>query len=321
MKAVSAGGAQNPQKRKMFLQRPTSLLSLAFMALGAAMLIGHEPALSQEAPRLSPPLATASPDTVKVPIDVSAELGANGEKIISGLTWRIYEDMGDNVSPTLITKSNAPTPSFQLPPGNYIVQAAYGYASTSKRIQVQAAPLTERLAISAGALRLSGTVGDSAIPASQLSFSVYVPIGADSEGRLVLTNAKPGDIIRLPEGAYHIVSTYGDANAIQRADLRVETGKVTEAILNHRAAIVTLKLVASIGSEAFADTAFSVLTPGGDVIREAIGAFPQVTLAEGDYVLIARHDDKVYTREFKVEAGLNRDIEIVEKQPSVPATP
>ncbi len=110
-----------------------------------------------------------------------------------------------------------------------------------------------------------------------------------------------------------MVSTYGESNAIQRADLRVENGKVTEATLNHRAATVTLKLVAAPGAEAFAGTAFSVLTPGGDTIREAIGAFPQVTLAEGDYVLIARHDGQVYTREFKVESGLDRDIEVVAK--------
>jgi hypothetical protein len=74
---------------------------------------------------------------------------------------------------------------------------------------------------------------------------------------------------------------------------------------------VTLKLVGSAGGEAFAGTAFSVLTPGGDVIREAIGAFPSVTLAEGEYVLIARHEGKVYTREFKIESGLDRDVEII----------
>jgi hypothetical protein len=58
---------------------------------------------------------------------------------------------------------------------------------------------------------------------------------------------------------------------------------------------------------------FSVLTPGGDVIREAIGSFPVVTLAEGNYTLIARNDGKVYTREFTVESGLDRDIEVVSK--------
>jgi hypothetical protein len=110
-----------------------------------------------------------------------------------------------------------------------------------------------------------------------------------------------------------VVSTYGDANAIMRSDLKVESGRVTEATLNHRAATVTLKLVGSEGGEAIAGTTFSVLTPGGDVIREAIGAFPSVTLAEGEYVLIARHEGKVHTKEFRVESGLDRDIEVIAK--------
>src|SRR5690606_30920499 len=135
---------------------------------------------------------------------------------------------------------------------------------------------------------------------AQLSFSVFVPLQGNSEGRLIVANAKGGELIRLPEGTYHIVSTYGDSNAIQRADVAVESGKVTDATLHHRAARVTLKLVAAPGGEAFAGTAFSVLTPGGDVIREAIGAFPQVILAEGDYVLIARQEGQIYSRDFKV---------------------
>jgi hypothetical protein len=31
-------------------------------------------------------------------------------------------------------------------------------------------------------------------------------------------------VIRLPEGVYHVVSTYGDANAIMRSDMKVEAG-------------------------------------------------------------------------------------------------
>ena len=130
-----------------------------------------------------------------------------------------------------------------------------------------------------------------------------MPVGTNVEGRLVRGNVKAGEIIRLPEGIYHVVSTYGESNAIMRADLKVETGRVTEAALNHRAATLTLKLVAAAGGESFAGTAFSVLTPGGDVIREVIGAFPSVTLAEGDYVVIARQGAQVYTREFHVDSG------------------
>ena len=250
----------------------------------------------------------------QVMLNAGATFAGSNEPIRSGLVWRIYEDRGDASQPTIVARSTGSMPSFTLSPGNYIIHVAYGFASASKRISVQRGNLNERLAINAGALQLKGAVGGSPIPANRLTFSVYVPEVQNSEGRLVIADAKANDMIRLPEGTYHVVSTYGDANAIMRSDLKVESGRVTEATLNHRAATVILKLVASAGGEAFAGTAFSVLTPGGDVIREAIGAFPSLTLAEGDYVLIARHEGQVYTREFKVESGQDRDVEVLAKK-------
>jgi hypothetical protein len=247
-------------------------------------------------------------------LSLSAVFAGDQKPIRSGLVWRVYEDRTDGATTASVAKSSAPSPSFTLKPGTYIVHAAYGFASASKRVTLNPGQAVDRLTLSAGALQLAGSVADVAIPANRLPFSVFVPIGNNSEGRLVVANAKAGELIRLPEGTYHVVSTFGESNAIMRSDLKVDSGKVTAATLHHRAATVTLKLVGSAGGEAFAGTAFSVLTPGGDVIREAIGAFPSLTLAEGDYVLIARHEGQVYTREFKVESGLDRDVEVLAKK-------
>ncbi len=242
---------------------------------------------------------------------LSAQFSADRKPIRSGLVWRVLVETADGTPPRIVARSNDAEPVFQLEPGVYLLHAAYGFASGTKRVTLGPQGLSDRISISAGALSLAGSIGETPIPPAQLTFSIFVPLQGNSEGRLVVNNAKAGELIRLPEGTYHIVSTYGDSNAIQRSDVRVESGKVTQATLHHRAAMVTLKLVAGPGGEAFAGTAFSVLTPGGDVIREAIGAFPQVILAEGDYVLIARQEGQVFSREFKVEAGRDRDIEVI----------
>jgi hypothetical protein len=113
---------------------------------------------------------------------------------------------------------------------------------------------------------------------------------------------------------YHVVSTYGGSNSIVRADIRVTSGKVTKAQMHHRAATVTLKLVSQPGGEARANTQWSVLTPGGDVIRELIGAFPSLTLAEGEYVAIARNDGRTYQGEFRVRGGADRDVEVLARE-------
>ncbi|MGF7052536.1 hypothetical protein GGC47_001701 [Bosea sp. OAE752] len=293
--------------------------ALAFAQLAFAQVaLAQAPAPAPAVDTMPPPAAQSVQDqpgaqAAVARLAVSAQFASDRKPIRSGLNWRILSETADGSAPRIVARSADATPNFMLPPGNYIVHAAYGFASGTKRISLGSQGVNDQVQISAGALTLAGSIGDAPIPAGLLSFQVFVPLQGNSEGRLVTGEAKAGDLIRLPEGTYHVVSTYGDSNAIQRADVRVETGKVTDATLHHRAAKVTLKLVATAGGEAFAGTAFSVLTPGGDVIREAIGAFPQVILAEGDYVLIARQEGQVYSRDFKVESGIDRDIEVLAK--------
>src|SRR6266702_2506047 len=121
------------------------------------------------------------------------------------------------------------------------------------------------------------------------------------------------EIFEIAAGGARFEGRYGDGNAVMRSDIRVQAGKLTDVTINHRAAVITLKLVTERGGEALANTAWSVLTPGGDVIKESIGAFPRVILAEGDYVAIARNEGKVFTRDFKVEPGFDREIEVMAK--------
>lgn len=264
--------------------------------------------------RLAPELGTEPVAAGPVTLTLQASFAGDDKPIRSGLVWRLY-GLKAGQSPELVAKLEAPLPTTTVPSGTYLVHLSYGLATEIKRLRLVPGAVTERMVINAGALRLggviTGAVGDGAIAPGRLSFQVFQPQPNDNEGRLVATAVKAGELVRLPEGTYHVVSTYGDSNAIMRADLKVDAGRVTQATLNHRAATVTLKLVAATGGEAFAGTAFSVLTPGGDVIREAIGAFPTVTLAEGEYLAIARNGGKVYNREFKVTSGLDEDVEIM----------
>ena len=254
-------------------------------------------------------------------LHLSAALGTDPAPARSGLDWRIYEQHGEG-DYRLVAQSNAAQPVFSLPNGVYIVHAAYGFASQMKRVTVADKPASERLTLKAGAVEVTGILGDAPITPDKLSLAIYVPERGNSQAKLVVANAKPGQIIRLPEGMYHIVSTYLDTvgvgslipvsntNSVVNADFRVPAGKIVQATLKHHAAVATLKLVNTAGGEALANTSFTVVTPGGDVIRELIGAFPSLVLAEGDYIAIARHDGKTYQADFKVQSAVDRDVEV-----------
>jgi hypothetical protein len=242
---------------------------------------------------------------------VSARFGRDLPAINTGLHWRVYRTEQNGV-PRLVKEDRGAAPTFVLPPGGYVINVGFGLASVTKAVQLRADRVSDVLEIPAGGLRIEGRVGDAKIPPSQISFDLYKGSQFEpGDKRAIATAITSGDLVLVPEGTYHIVSNYGDANATVRSDIRVQIGKLTDASVNHRAAIITLKLVNERGGEARANTQWSVLTPGGDVVKESIGAFPRVILAEGEYRAIARNDNKTFQGEFKVVNGVDREVEII----------
>ena len=235
--------------------------------------------------------------------------------INGGLHWRIFASKPEqNGVPRLVKEERTAGPTSALPPASDTVNVGFGLAKVTKAVQLRADTVREVFEIPAGGLRIEGRVGDAKIPPTQIAFDLYK--GSEFEPcdkRPIATSIMTGDVVLVPEGTYHIVSNYGDANATVRSDIRVQVGKLTDTTVNHRAAIITLKLVNDRGGEARANTQWSVLTPGGDVIKESIGAFPRVILAEGEYRAVARNDNRTYERGFRVIAGVDGEIEVISR--------
>ena len=233
-----------------------------------------------------------------------------------GVSWRIFD-----AAPTadgklkLVGEAHGGSVRIILKPGSYFVHASYGRAIAMRTITVGAGVDSDNVVLNAGGLRLSAMVGkDQPLTASDVSFDVYSPDDDGAQERTaVVTNAPAGHVIGLNAGTYHVVCHYGAANAIVRADIKIQPGKLTEAAVYQKAARLTLKLVSEQGGEAIANTAWSVVTPSGDSVADFVGAFPSVVLAAGQYTAIAKHEGKSYEHDFTVEPGLNRDIEVMAK--------
>jgi hypothetical protein len=247
-------------------------------------------------------------------LTLAAKLTEDDDPLAQGLVWRIFKpDAGSDEKLPLIATAKGGTSAFELEPGSYLVHAAFGRAGVTKRITLGNEARKETLVLDAGGLKLSATLsGGVRIPAANLRFSIFQgEESADGERALIVPDVKPDTVIRLNSGAYHIVSTYGSVNAIIRADINVEAGQLTEAAVEHKAAELTLKLVRNAGGEAMADTAWSVVNPSGEIIKESVGAFASMVLAEGDYTVIAKNKDKLFQKDFTVVAGQNADLEVV----------
>ena len=262
-------------------------------------------------PPVVPPPGAASPN--QAVLALTARFGKDQPAITGGLVWRVFSDRPDETGNfKLIREDRGATPNIVLPPGNYVVHVALGLVSAVRPVTLKAETARESFVLPAGGLRIEGRVGTSKIPQNQISFAIHKGSQFEvGERASLVPNVAAGDVVLVPEGTYYIISNYGDANSVVRSDIRVQSGKLTDVIITHRAAVITLKLVSDRGGEALANTAWSVITPGGDIIKESIGAFPRVVLSEGEYRAIAKNEGKVYERAFNVVNGVDGEVEVV----------
>lgn len=262
-------------------------------------------------------LATALPASAQFTpgrngiLALRATYGERGAEITGELVWRIYTVRGPDVQ--LFTKVDTAKPSLVLPPGQYAIHVSHGLATATRDINLSETGAVASLPINVGALIVSGHLGvpERPIPPQRQKLSLFIPTANNSEGKLVTESLRPMTRLALPEGTYHLVSTYSGSNSVVRTDVRIATGRVTEAVVNHRAATMTLKLVRQRGGVALAGAEWTIETPGGDIVAEAVGAFPSVDIGEGTYNVLARHNDREYRGQMKVEGGINRDFEII----------
>jgi hypothetical protein len=272
-----------------------------------------QPSVAAVPPVAPPPGAPAAPAAGQAVLSLTARYGKDLPVINNGLVWRIFSDRPDETGTfKLIREERGATPNIVLPPGSYVVHVALGLVSAVRAVTLKSETDRESFLLPAGGLRIEGRVGASKIPQNQISFAIYKGSQFElGERASLVPNVAAGDVALLPEGTYYIVSNYGDANSVVRSDIRVQAGKLTDVIITHRAAVIMLKLVSDKGGEALANTAWSVITPGGDVIKESIGAFPRVVLSEGEYRAIAKNEGKVYERAFNVVNGVDGEVEVV----------
>jgi hypothetical protein len=264
-------------------------------------------------PAAMPVPAPGGASSQQMSLTLVARFGRDGPaQITNGLVWRVFPAKPDLTGKfRAIKEDKTASPVMTLPAGDYVVHVSFGLASAAKAVHLKEAT-REVFELPAGGIKLEGRVGDVKIAASEITFDIFKGSQFEPGYKTALAQGVlTGDVVVVPEGNYHIVSNYGDTNAVVRSDIRVQAGKLTDVTVSHRAALITLKLASERGGDPIANTSWSVITPGGDVIKESTGVFPRLVLAEGDYRAIARNEGRTYERDFKVVAGVDGEVEVL----------
>lgn len=269
--------------------------------------LGGEPGVGIRQPAASQAPVTTEPQ----PVSLSARSGDSGPFITDGLVWRVFSTELDQTGElAMLSRSTDAATTLSLPPGEYVLHAAYGRAQASETLRVEPGPNNHVMIFELGGLQLNAAVvGDVPIPSDLLRFDVFAngPGGQTSIAESVAVD----ELLHLNTGVYSITSHFGPINAVVRAEIRVEANEVTQATLYHRAAQVSLKLVSEEGGEAIAAVEWEITDMSGTTLFTELGAFPATVLAEGTYTVIAQLGDQVYNREFEVIPGAPREIEVL----------
>jgi hypothetical protein len=297
-------------------------------AAATAVVVAALPAFAQEtsdpADIKLPGISSFAPATEEGPLAImggsqvtmAAQLTGEAVDISRGLVWRVFRpEPGPDGKLPLMASAQGGTAVFELAPGSYLVHASFGRAGATKRITVGREAKRESLVLDAGGLKLDAILTNGRrIPAAKLRFSIFEASGEDDGGAEIARDVKPNTVIRLNAGTYHVVSNYGNVNAVIRSNITVEAGKLIEATVEHQAAEITVKLVRETGGEAIADTSWSIVSASGEPIRDSVGAYASLVLTEGEYVIIAKNRDRIYQRTYTVEAGVDQEVELITSQ-------
>lgn len=246
-------------------------------------------------------------------VKLVALLTGDGQQIEQGVIWRVFQSPGTSGKSKLLMQSREASPFLKLPPGDYMVNAAFGRANLTRKISVKAdGPPFEAFVLNAGGFRLAALIGGKVAPPGAVNYSIYSDDRDEAEGTAaIISGAKPNLIIRLNSGIYRVVSIYGDANAKIETDVTVEAGKLTETTITHTGGKATFKLVTRTGGEAMPDTRWTIQTDDGETVKESVGALPTHVLAPGKYLVTASSGGHIFQSNFEIQDGDNISVEVL----------
>lgn len=225
-------------------------------------------------------------------IELSARFTEKSKNYADSIDWKVK-----NASGEVLFEAAAPVVSFKLKPGAYEVLGRYGNVTIDEGISL---PPTTRLAVNfvlnAGALRILPRLPEAFGPALQSTTKVYALNGAHP-GRLVATDVKPGEMLKLAAGTYRIETRYAAGNVAAVTDVEVKPGLLRAVDVTHHAGL------AQLSTNKRQDAQWLVMENSGAVLPLPAGTEITALLKPGAYVAEAHAGGKILQQAFTITEG------------------
>ena len=249
----------------------------------------------------------------KESLRLRARITAATDPIARPIAWTVHrvDDRAEDEWP-LVGERSAADATFDLAPGQYVVRAGYGAIKAAKVVVVQPRQQVDvTFILNAGGLRVVPALA-FLDPPEGVNAKHWVFEAADDRGsrRLFAETDRPGEVIRLNAGTYHLVSRFGDANAVVEADVTVRPGMLTEVEINHKAGIVHLGFARHDTDGPSETVQWQINDSNGAVIMRADGARISQILAPGAYIAAVDYGGRKFEARFEIDIGETREVNI-----------
>lgn len=250
----------------------------------------------------------------KEAIRLRARITAATDPIARPIEWSVHkvDDDAEDKWP-LVGERSAAEAAFDLAPGQYVVRAAYGAIKAAKVVVVQPQQQIDlTFILNAGGLRVTPALAFLDPPDGIVAKHWVFEAATDERGnrRLFAEADRPGEVIRLNAGTYHLVSRFGDANAVVEADVTVKPGMLTEVEINHKAGIVHLGFARHDTDGPPKTVEWQINDSTGAVVMRAGGARVSQILAPGAYTAEVDYGGRKFEARFEIDIGETREVNI-----------
>lgn len=233
-------------------------------------------------------------------LQLSARLDEQSGMINRDIHWQVLSSDGQ-----IMSDLNNPLASLSLTPGAYTVRATYGSANFETPVEIKPGnQLSISFIFNIGAVRVLATV-DGLDRAEAARNFIYSNTGRD-RGKLVTISNNPGEVLRLPAGAYRIESRIEPGNVTSVTDVTIRPGILTAIEISHKAGVAHFAYSGSATGEVH----WQILSDTGVLLAGLEGPTGTATLMPGTYRAEAQVAGQTMSETFAVAAGQQETIEL-----------
>jgi hypothetical protein len=234
-------------------------------------------------------------------LELAARLRIDGGYIKRAVKWTVFKrDRDLGTTGKQVFSAKLPIADMVLAPGEYRIEAEYGYARQSRNVSIL--PKT-RLAVTfimnVGGIRSLSRV--SGVDPSNYSSARHTIFALPDRGpaRLIAQDIRQGQIVRLAAGSYRIESRFEKGNTLAIANVTVKPGILTSLNIDHQAAFARLTLRTNGNQK----VNWSILSHNGRWTKTGSVTRTSLILAPGSYTFSARIGNKSFTRTISLAQG------------------